>query len=334
MTGRATLVSVIVPARNEEPDIAACIEAIGAQDHPLDRLEVLVVDGASSDGTTAVAEQALARHPFGAARVLRSEGGSTPGNLNAGLGAATGDVVCRVDARSVIEPHHVRTCVAVLADRPDVVVVGGGQRALPRDRSARSVGIARALNNPYAMGLSRYRRNASSGPSDTVYLGAFRTGDLRAVGGWDERLPTNQDFDLNRRLAARGTVWFESSLHTGYLPRRSLSELWAQYRRFGRWKVRYWRTTGDRPRPRQLVLLASSLLLPLCLVALGRRSGRVAALAGAVAMAAVDEVGSRERAPLAVRSVAAAAMCVVAAGWAGGVWTELVRPAPTSPGGA
>ena len=47
----------------------------------------------------------------------------------------------------------------------------------------------------------------------------MRTSDLRAAHGWDEQLETNQDFDLNRRLATRGTVWFERSLCVGYLPR-------------------------------------------------------------------------------------------------------------------
>ena len=133
--------------------------------------------------------------------------------------------------------------------------MGGSQVAVPRSDSTQDLGIARALNNKYGMGLSRYRRGARSGPSDTVYLGAFRTAELRRAGGWDERLATNQDFDLNRRMAEFGIVWFEAGLPVGYLPRASVAELFHQYHRFGRWKVRYWRTTGDRPQRRQLILL-------------------------------------------------------------------------------
>ena len=89
-----------------------------------------------------------------------------------------------------------------------------------------------------------------------MYLGAFRRADLLAVHGWDERMLSNQDFDLNRRLAADGVVWFDASLQSGYVPRSTFRDLWRQYVRFGRAKVIYWRTTGDRPQPRQRALLA------------------------------------------------------------------------------
>ena len=45
------LVSVIIPTLNEAADIAGCIRAIGAQDHPICSIEVLLVDGDSDDGT-------------------------------------------------------------------------------------------------------------------------------------------------------------------------------------------------------------------------------------------------------------------------------------------
>ena len=48
---------------------------------------------------------------------------------------------------------------------------------------------------------------------------AFRTAELRAHGGWNEQLPTNQDFDLNRRMGAHGLVWFDARLVVGYEPR-------------------------------------------------------------------------------------------------------------------
>ena len=126
-----------------------------------------------------------------------------------------GELLCRVDARSIIPPEYVRLCAEVLGSRPEVMVTGGAQVAIAVDDSARSVGIARALNNKYAMGGSRYRSGADSGPCDTVYLGAFRTAQLRSAGGWDEYFETNQDFELNRRLGRAGVVWFDSRLEVG-----------------------------------------------------------------------------------------------------------------------
>lgn len=321
------MVSVVVPARNEASDIEACLDCIDAQDYPHDRMEVVIVDGASMDGTAAAAEAALVGHDYAHVAVLPNREATTPSNLNVGLRYATGQIICRVDARTRIEPHYVRECVAVLTEHPEVAVVGGAQRAIPRDASWRSVGIARALNNRYSMGGSAYRRATTSGPSDTVYLGAFRRSDLLAVHGWDERMLSNQDFDLNRRLAADGTVWFDADLQSGYVPRATFRDLWRQYVRFGRAKVIYWRTTGDRPQPRQRALLALPVVgvLVLALAGVRGRALPVAAV-GAAGLLGIEVIGTDERrgGPRAHVAGVAAMLCV-GAGWTVGAWREALQ---------
>lgn len=327
MTNPVPTVTVVIPAHNEAPDIERCLSAVAHQDYPMERLEVVVVSGGSTDDTAARAQACLAAAPFGSSDVLTGTTGTTPSNLNAGLARATGDIVCRVDARSLIEPHHVRRCANVLAGRPDVAVVGGAQRAVARDASAVGLAIARALNNRWAMGGSAYRRATRSGPSDTVYLGAFRRRDLQRVGGWDERLATNQDFDLNQRLAGLGLVWFEATLRTGYLPRSTVSGLWAQYRRFGRWKVRYWRLTATSPSPRQRLLLAAPVVATTLVVATSLRIGAAATgLVVACGALLVDHAGSAEPAPLRVRALATVLSGMVSLGWWTGVVAEVLQP--------
>jgi glycosyltransferase involved in cell wall biosynthesis len=318
----APLVSILVPARDEAADIGACLDAVLAQDHPRERLEVVVVDGGSTDATVAIAGKVLANAGV-AHQVITNPVGTTPSNLNVGLARVHGEVVCRVDARSVIPPHYARRCAEVLAARPDVVVVGGAQVAVARDTTDRAVGIARALNNKWGMGGSRYRRGASDGPSDTVYLGAFRTAELRDAGGWDERFTTNQDYELNRRMGERGTVWFDASLEVGYRPRATLRELFHQYRRFGEWKVAYWRETSDRPQPRQLLLLAVPPTALAGVVVVGllptrlRRTAIAAAAVGAVTFETTGSAGPPGRLPAHVMS--GVASVVVASSWFAGV---------------
>jgi succinoglycan biosynthesis protein ExoA len=318
---RFPLVTVVVPARNEAADIEGCIESVAAQDYPVNRIEVIVVDGVSPDGTAALAERALRRWDFGATSVLSNPEATTPSNLNVGLHKAKGEILCRVDARTRIEPHHVRTCVGILVERRDVAVVGGAQVAVPRDATSKARGIARALNNRWSMGGSRYRSSMASGPTETVYLGAFRTADLLQEGGWDERFPTNQDFELNRRMGRQGLVWFEASLRSGYLPRAGYRDLWRQYRRFGRWKATYWKLTGDRPQLRQLALLAVPMVAALgAMVVRPRHWGPV----GVAGLVLLDEVGSSPgRATIGARVHASAAAFVVAAAWTVGVWSGL-----------
>lgn len=327
MSSSRPTVTVLVPARDEAQWIRECIERIAAQDHPAALTQVVVVvDAQTADGTDLVAKEALDGAAFGSVEVLRNaDGGGTPANLNVGLAAATGEILCRVDARSRIPRDYVRRCAELLTSRPEIAVVGGAQVAEAAADDVRSTGIARALNNRWGMGLARYRRDAPSGPADTVYLGAFRTADLRAVGGWNPEFTTNQDFELNRRMGERGTVWYESGLPVGYVPRPDLRTLYRQYRRFGSWKARYWRRTGDRPRPRQVALLVGvpvAGLGALVAVAATDGPGRLAVVAALVAAAVAVEVrGSHApRGGWRVHGQSAAATATVGAGWLVGTW--------------
>ena len=311
------LVTVLIPARNEADDIEECLRAVLAQDYPQDAMEIVLVDGGSTDDVT---RRTLATSRI-AWRIVDNPVGTTPSSLNCGLAVASGRYTCRVDARSVIEPHYVSTCVRVLAEQPETVVTGGSQVAVARDPGARAQGIARALNNRFTMGGARYRSGASSGSTDTVYLGAFRTEQLREAGGWDEYYNTNQDYELNRRMAGFGTVWFDDRLKVGYLPRTSFRALWQQYHRFGRWKVRYWRRTKTRPERRQWIVIAAPPCAAALLVWLLQRHRRSALGAVLAVPMAIDVRGGPGPAQFSHRVVGQLAAAVIAGAW----WSGVVR---------
>ena len=122
------LVTVLVPAYNEAAEIEHCINAIAAQSVGAERIQLVVVDGDSDDGTAALAAAG------GASPVCRGAGARQPGSihpssLNLGLAEARGQVLCRVDARAFIPPDYVRRCVELLEDRR-IAVVGGVQLAV------------------------------------------------------------------------------------------------------------------------------------------------------------------------------------------------------------
>ena len=327
-------VTVVIPVHDEEDRLPGCIDAVAAQDLPAGSVEVLVVDGRSTDGTVDVARRLLAGRGWARAEVLHSPAGDRSSNLNLGLQDASAPVLVRVDARSRIPTDYVRRCLELLEQRLDVAVVGGRQRAVGGRRGAVEAGVARALNNRWGMGLARYRRAGSpSGPTDTVYLGAYRTSQLRAAGGWRTDLAVNEDFDLNRRLARFGMVWFDAELTVDYVPRSSLRALLRQYWTFGLGKARYWRTSGDRPQPRQVALLAAPVvgvsLLAGALAVAGPGAALVLVAAGVAGAAVIEILGADgPRAGLAAHLVAAAALGCVAGAWLAGVAVGSLRPVP------
>lgn len=328
MTPRVT---VIIPVRNEAERLPGCLDALAIQDMASADVEVLVVDGGSSDATVEVAHTLLAGRGWARAEVLHSAAGDRSSNLNCGLAAATAPAVVRVDARSRIPAHYLRRCVDLLDDRADLAVVGGRQRAVAAGAGSVGIGVARALNNRWGMGLARYRSGGSSGETDTVYLGAYRTAQLRAAGGWRTDLPVNEDFDLNRRLARFGAVWFDSDLTVDYVPRSSLTALLRQYWAFGLGKARYWRLSGDRPQPRQLVLLgipiAGLAAFGVVLGVFGTVAGGSVVITGLAAGLLIEAAGADgPRAGLPAHVAALVALGCVAGAWLSGVVVGAVRP--------
>ena len=217
-----------------------------------------MVDGGSTDGT-ADGRAAGARRPRLRPRHgrRRTRGGTTPSNLNVGLAACDGEIVCRVDARTriptALRPHAASRCCR--ADPRSPWSAARRSRSPASADGASASGIARALNNRWGMGGSRYRRGAASGPTDTVYLGAFRTAELRRRRRLGRAVfTTNQDFDLNRRIGATGVVWFDAGLDVGYVPRRHLGDLWRAVPPLRPVEGRVLGQHQDRPQPRQVVL--------------------------------------------------------------------------------
>lgn len=324
MTERPS-VTCIVPVFNEAERIVPCLAAIVAQAHPAECTEIIVVDGSSTDGSGEIVRSWLSRHaPAHHWKVVDNPVRWRPVSLNLGLTHASGDVICRVDARSRIAPNYVARCVELLSERADIAVVGGAQVATV-DEHARLMRRAavRALRNPLTMGFARYRRGRSSGPTDTVYLGAFRRVDLERVGGWNDRLDINEDYELAQRLRRLGLVWFDEQLRSRYEPRTSIVELHRQYRSFGRGKAAAWLEQGLGLTPRHLAILAIPPAATAAVAAFGRRHPLVTAATTGAALVAIGGYG--EPAPISERMVGSVIASVIVGSWTLGVFEQVGR---------
>lgn len=250
-------VSVVIPARESAGTIGAAVLSALSQDYP-GSIEVVVADGGGRDDTSAIAGAA-------GARVVPNPPGTTPAGLNAAISASAGEVVVRCDAHAILPPGYVRRAVETL-ERTGAGTVGGMQIPAGTTFWERSVGYA--MSSPLGAGDARYRIGGEEGPVDTVYLGTFPRAVLEEVGGFDESLERNQDYELNWRIRqAGGVVWFDPELRVSYRPRGSLGALWRQYRDYGRWKREVLRRHPGSLRLRQLAAPALVVGLTTSLVA-------------------------------------------------------------------
>ncbi len=212
-------------------------------------LDMVIAVGPSADGTE-IEAQRLADTDRRVS-VVPNPSGATAAGLNRALERATGEVVVRVDAHCELPPAYVSTAVTTLGETR-AANVGGIQSAegtTPYERA-----VAAAMSSRFGVGDARFHYGGRPGEVDTVYLGVFDAAALQDVGGFDESLVRNQDYELNWRLRESGRmVWFNPNLVVRYRPRGSVRSLASQYFQYGQWKREVLRRHPKSLKARQVV---------------------------------------------------------------------------------
>jgi succinoglycan biosynthesis protein ExoA len=244
-------VTVVIPTYREAAHIERTLSAVRGQTYSK-VVEVLVVDGGSDDGTRALAAA-------GGATVLDNPDRVQAAGLNVGIAAAVGEVIVRVDGHCTIEPDYVERCVDALG-RTGAAMVGGAMS--PVAERGMPAAIALAMASPLGAGPARFHSGGAPGWVDTVYLGAYRTADAMAVGGYATDVGVNEDAEFAVRMAPRGGVWFDPSIRSTYTPRRTLRAVARQFWRYGTSRAATVRRHPSSLSPRQLP--APVLVLGLC----------------------------------------------------------------------
>ena len=307
-------VSVVVPARDCADMLTDCLRAVGTQTYR-GRMDVTVAVASSRDGTRQVLADTSLEIPL---QIVDNPAGTTPAGLNLAVAASKGPIVARVDAQSRLPPDYIERAVRTLAST-GAANVGGVQH--PVGAGGLPGAIAAAMSSLFGGGPAAFRRGRRSGPADTVYLGVFDRGALESVGGFDETLERNQDYELNWRLRRQGhTVWLDSSLVVDYVPRADYGGLAGQYFSYGAWKRKMLLRHRRSLRPRQLLApaLVTALAASAAELARGRSRGAVVPVIYAAACAVAAARLGRALPEWRDRARAAAAFAVMHICWGTG----------------
>ena len=254
-------VTVIMPIRNEADFIERAIRSILDNDYPAEKMEILVVDGMSDDGTREIA----ARLSKTDSRVMMLDNPKriAAAAMNIGLNAARGDLFIRIDGHVEIPADFITKSIRCLHEHPQAWVAGGYIKTVADSFTGQA--IASAMRSPIGVGNSRFRLGDYEGWVDTLAFGAHHKWVVDRIGYVDEELVRNQDDEFNLRInLAGGKIWMSKAIQSTYFSRGSLRKLWKQYFQYGFWRIR---TLQKHKRPasfRQLVplLFVLSLLLP------------------------------------------------------------------------
>ena len=197
----APTIDVVIPARNEARFLGECLTALSAQDYPLDRVTVYVVDNGSTDDTVAIASRFA--HPKLRVRLLRHQPRGAGAARNAAIRAGDGELLALLDAHCLIERGWLRALAARFA-APDI---GGCQANI----------VSRATDPRVALYLDRSGEQSNDRILDDTVRGKrnlypwilsgnsmYRRRAVETVGGFDEQLRACEDVDLAWRVVLLG----------------------------------------------------------------------------------------------------------------------------------
>lgn len=242
------LVSIVIPALNEERYIVPLLDSLAAQDYGAGRIEVLVADGGSSDRTR---EMVLAyKGPFERLLLVDNPRRSTSSGMNEGIALARGDCWIILGAHSEANPDFVRQSVDALR-RTGAACVGGPIET--RGRSTTGKAIAAAMSSPFGVGDAKFRYSDKEEDVDTVPFGCYHRRAWEIVGGFDETIDGGDDDGFNAALReAGGRIVLVPEIGTTYYARESFQALALQYWKYGAAKAQLMQQ-GVSLRPRHFI---------------------------------------------------------------------------------
>lgn len=225
-------ITAVVATYNEELHIGRCLTGLLSQVGVAGGIEIIVVDGMSTDRTVDIVRSFP---EFGSRiRLILNPRRLQVYAWNIALSEARGDYFGMILAHADYAPTYFACCLEVLG-RTGAAAVGGVQHPFGDGPLGRA--IAWSMSNAFGIGNARFRYASKEIESDSIFSIFTRSKAIKEVGGYDERIPFDEDSDLNYRLRNNGGKLVVSPrIQVRYFVRQSLKGLWKQMYRYGYWR--------------------------------------------------------------------------------------------------
>ncbi len=229
------VVSILAPCRNEVDFIENAVKSILENDYPDEKIEVLVLDGMSDDGTRDIVKNMSEQDSR--IKLVDNPNKIVPTAMNIGIMQAKGEYIIRIDCHSEFSKSYIKKCIEV-HQRTNAENVGGYWNTLPGEDTKIAKAIAAATTCKFGVGNSAFRLTDRSVEKevDTVPFGTYKKEIFDKIGNYDERLVRNQDIELNSRIRkAGGKIIISPEIKLSYFNRATFKGLWQQSFNNGLW---------------------------------------------------------------------------------------------------
>lgn len=229
-------VSVILPCRNEKRFINECLTSLLKNNYPQGKMEILVIDGVSTDGTLEMVESVSHQNP--AVKILSNPARIFPSAVNTGIRNSSGEYILIAGAHATYPEDYILQCVKSSIDH-DADNSGGILETLPIHKSFIADVITRVLSNPFGVGNSKFRTGSEEiTETDTVFGGCYKKSVFERWGLFNENLVSTSDYEFNRRIKKEGAkIILIPSIKIKYYTRSTISAFMKNNFRNGYWAI-------------------------------------------------------------------------------------------------
>ncbi len=238
-------VSFVVVAYNGAKTLPSLLADLVAQDYPHGKIEVLLIDSMSSDGTRKIMEDFAAEdHGFLRVAVLENPGKTLPCGCNVALKNYTGDAIVRLDAHSILAPDFLSLNVALLESGENIA--GGVVESVLSQNTPFRQTLLLAENSAFCGGVASFRRLTEKSYVNTMAFALYRREVYDKVGFYNENLARTEDNDMSYRIGLAGyKMCCDPAIKTRRVTRSSFKGLLRQKYLNGYW---IGKTMGVQPK--------------------------------------------------------------------------------------